>query len=382
MKSHYPKYKIGELDELEKTLSHKNKKILDDFYNFLKINAGEKKALKNKKHMLQVYDIVEKDLDELTKKDIDSFLIVLNQSKRSVWTKNEIKVYLRKFIKKFYNDLNLIENIKLDSRRDLNPQKINENNLVTEEEIEKMLRFAESYKEKAFLFLAFQTGARPQELINLRWRDIKFEDNYADVTLYSNKTGKSRTFPVTKAKEHLWNWKQNYSFVNVQPNDYVFVSRWREKPMTSPGLNKILRRLASRAAINKDVWNYLLRHSQATRLYEELPTPLVEKLMGHKNMSHVYAHISNKKAREVMLEKIYKIEKLNPQDKKELKEMKKELDSLKESMKKQSKQAALTQVQNMILFKFATGEINKKELKEELQILNESYEIINPKIED
>ena len=95
--------------------------------------------------------------------------------------------------------------------------------------------------------------------------------------------------------------------------------------MTTSGLNKMLRKMAKASGIGKDVWNYLLRHTRATRLYEELPQQIVEKLMGHKNMAGVYAHISSKKAREEMLSKIYKIEELSPEEKDEIKNLKLDL---------------------------------------------------------
>jgi len=310
MKDKYPRYSQGQLAEIDKKLSPANKRILNEFCNHCLIKAGKQKVEKIRRELVQVHDITQTDFNKFNKEIVDSFLVVLNQSDRSIWTKNEIKVYLKKFLKWHYKDLDLIDNIRGENRRDLNPHKINENNLINEQDIEKMLRFAMNYKEKAYLFLAFESGARPQELLNLKWQDIKFEDNYTDITLYSNKTRQTRTFPVYKASKFLKEWKQNYSFIDVKESDYVFVSRWKEEHMTTVGLNKILRRMAQKAGLKKDVWNYLFRHSRATKLYEELPTPIVEKLMGHQNMSKVYAHISSKKAREEMLKKIYHVEEL------------------------------------------------------------------------
>lgn len=327
------RYELGEVQEIEKKLSAKNKKIINDFIQYCGITAGESKLEKIKRIIIQFWDITEIDLDKQTKETLIDFLVILNKSKRSAHTKKEFKVYLKKFIKWFYKDLDLVELIKPESIRNLNPEKYDENKLVTEKDIEKMFRFAENFKEKAFLFLIFESGARPQELLNLKWKDIKFEEDYADITLYSGKTNQSRIFPVNKAKEFLWEWKQNYSFPDVKSEDFVFVSRWRERHMTTAGLNKILRRLSEKAGIEKDIWNYLFRHSRATKLYEELPTPTVEKLMGHSNMYKVYAHISNKKAREQMLNRIYNIKKLTPEDKEEIKKIKGDVDFIYTLMK-------------------------------------------------
>lgn len=310
MKTNYPKYKQGKLQQLQKKLSPNNKHILNEFTNLCLITAGEKRVQKIRRHMIQFYDIIGKDFDNLTKEDVNSFLVVLNKSDRSIATKNEIKIYVKKFLMWHYKDLDIIENIKAEKENELD-KRINESNLLEEKDIEKMLRFAENFKEKAYLFLVFESGARPQELVNLKWQDIKFCDGYADITLYSNKTRDTRTFPVKKAAKFLNEWKQNYSFPDVKLSDYVFPYRDRNKPMTTAGLNKILRRMSKKAGLNKDVWTYLFRHTRATKLYEELPQPIVEKLMGHKNMAEIYAHISTKKAREMMLEKIYHIEEIS-----------------------------------------------------------------------
>lgn len=329
MKSDLPHYKLGELDEKLKEIKGKDKEALDGFLKKCSISANPKKVDKIRKLLVQFYDVTELPLTKQTKESIDSFLVVLNKSDKSYWTLDELKVYVKQFLKWYYKDLSLIENFKASGKKQLNP-KITENNLITKDELEKMLRQAESFKESAYLLCAWTTGARPQELLDMKWQDVKFEDKVADITLYSSKTKKARTFPVVeKTMKALWDWKEHYSFPDVSPKDYVFPSRWRDKQLTTAGVNKMLRRLAKKAGIKKDVWGYLFRHSQATRLYEELPQQIVEKLMGHKNMAGVYAHISSKKAREELLKKVYNIEELTEQDKKEIAELKKEISELK-----------------------------------------------------
>jgi integrase len=323
MRKEYPHYKHGELDRAEKKLVPKDKETLKLFLEKCSITAGEKKVKHIKKLLIQLADVTRLPLTEQTKESINSFLALLSQSNKSYWTKDEIRVYVKQFLLWYYKDLEMVENIKPESKKGLNPQKITENNLLTEKDVEQMVRFADSYKDKAYLLLAFQTGARPQELLGLRWKDIVFTEKYADVTLYSGKTGQSRAFPIVKeTMKALWEWKEHYAYADVSPKDYVFVSRWRDRPMTTAGLNKMLRKMAKASGIGKDVWTYLIRHTRATRLYEELPQQIVEKLMGHKNMAGVYAHISSKKAREEMLNKIYNIEELTQEDKEEIKKLK------------------------------------------------------------
>ena len=333
MKNEYPKYKLGDLDRLIKRLPKVDKEAWNGFLKKSSITASEKKVKKISKLLIQLYDVTELPLTKQNKESIDSFLIVLNKCEKSFWTKDEIKIYVKQFLMFHYKDLEMVENFKASGKKGLNPTKITENNLVTDEEVEKMLRQATNFKESAYLLLAFQTGARPQELLCLKWKDITFEDKYADVSLFSNKTQRARTFPVVeKTMKALWDWKEHYEHPNINQNDYVFPSKKREKPFTSAGINKMLRRLAKRAGIKKDVWGYLFRHSKATRLYEELPQQIVEKLMGHKNMAGIYAHISSKKAREELLKKVYHVEELTNQDKKEIADIKKEIAELRKDI--------------------------------------------------
>ena len=373
MKKSYSRYKHKELEFVEKRLNSDDKKVLDEFLKKCSITASPKKVNKIKKLLIQFRDVTQTPLNKQTQNTIDSFLVLLSNSDRSRWTKDEIKVYVKQFILWLYKDPSLVENFKACSKKGLNPEKINESNLVTEKDIEKMLRYAESYKEKAYLLLSFSTGARPQELMMLKWSGIKFEDKYADISLFSTKTKESRTFPIVeKTKEALWEWKQHYSYSDVSPKDYVFPSRWRDKPMSSAGLNKMLRRMAKASGLSKDVWGYLLRHSRATKLYEELPQQICEKLLGHKNMAGVYAHISSKKSREMMLEKIYKIEELTPDERNKMKEMENKVDDLSNRINLMLK---IDDERNKILNAFLMESIKNKHKKDNPEFYNEVIKI-------
>jgi len=351
MKNKYPDYKIGELQTIYKSMPKKDQEAIEEFLIKCGITIKTKPKLeKVKRILIQFYDVTELSLLKQDKTSVNTFLFLLNESNRSVWTKNEIKVYLKQFLKRIYKDLEMIEDIKSDNKRGLNPEKITEGNLINDKDVERMLRFANNHKEKAYLLLSFTTGARPTELINLKFSDITFEKDYADVSLFSPKTKASRTYPVVdETMKALWELREHYPFPGVTPQDYVFSTRTRGKPMTSNGINKMLRRLASSAGINKDIWGYLLRHSRATKLYEELPTPIVEKLMGHHDQYRVYAHISSKKAREELLKKVYHVEELTPQEKEKITNLTSEMEELRN--------------------KFLKEELERKELQEKIELM-------------
>jgi len=344
MKKELPRYKSGEVENIKNGLSENNRKILDRFLTECRIGVKDKSKLGNiERHMIEMYDISGKDFDKWTPDIIIAVAIVIKNSDRSVWTIAEFLTYLKKFIRLQYKGkmemLEVLDKIKKPQTK-LDDFKINENTLVTPEELELMLRKTENFRQKALLCLFWESGARPQEILNLRWRDIKFEDDEITIiTLHSGKTNSTRTFPVKESSIHLKRWKQEYCFPDVNSNDWIFPNPDnRENPITNAGLNKFLEVLSKKAGIKRRIWAYLFRHTRATKLYEELPRQICEKLLGHKNMAGIYAHISDKKAREELINKVYHIEELSPEKKaeleKQLEEQNKRVVYLEEQMKK------------------------------------------------
>lgn len=338
MKKELRMYKQGEAKEVYKKFSQKTKDIINWFIEICSITAGAKKLDKVERILIRFVDTTKEDLTKKPKVEVvNKYLKLLNNSDYSFHTKNEDKVYLKRFLLKRYKDLDLVENFHIENRRAPDSSKINEATLITEEEVERLLSSADNSKEKAYVFCLYETGARPQELLNLKWKDVIVTDTSIDLILHSGKTGETRTFPLNKSSRALEIWKTHYPF-DLTPESFVFPNRVSAfKSMTSAGANKILKRLGKRAGLKKPIWNYLFRHTRATRLYEEIPQQITEKLMGHKNMADVYAHISNKKAKEVLLEKVYQKGKLEIREKTELEKMKEAFNNFLENFKTQSK---------------------------------------------
>lgn len=406
MKNQYANYKdkYGVLEEVEKNLNESEKKILEDFIKLCSLTAKGDKLVKIKRQLLQFKDITETPINEQTKETIIHFISVVNNSKKSEHTKNEVKSYIKKFLKWNYKkDVDIMETLDLIKRKTIETN-LTESDLLTEEEITLMLRNADSFKEKAYVYTLYESGLRPQELLNLQWKDVIFEEDVATIKVYSGKTGKYRETYVKNSKEYLWNWKQNYCFNDLQPTDYIFPSAKlsfmgnkrifqpdRNKPMTSSGGIKILRRLAERSGIKKRIWNYLNRHTRATRLYEQLPTPIVEKLLGHKDQYRTYAHISNRSARNEIMEKVLGIKELPRSERetmqseiKELKEKINAFEDIKRELPKIQKQLPemvefikqLKKFNIVELIKFANNEnINDLNLDESIKMLEQNSKI-------
>lgn len=345
MKKSYPDFRKEKIrtEKLYKALSTKEKIIIDDFLKFCSISAGVKKISDIKGIILQIHYVMECPLDVISLDDVRSFLSLLNQSHRREWTKHGIKVTLKRFLKWKYPDwssrFNQLADIKL--KKVSTQDRYTEDKLLTEEDIEKMLRKAETLREKSLLIMLFETGARPQEIVNLKWKNLSYEGNHGLVNIYSEKTHESRTVPIKESVIHLKRWHQEFSFPDVRQNDFVFPApRDRTKPMNDTTLWYLLKRLAKKTGVQKNVYAYLFRHVRARELYEELPEQLAKKLLGHakdSRMPSVYSHTRDKKAIQAMLNKIYHIEEITHDKQlkleKEIEDLKKELIQIRQENK-------------------------------------------------
>lgn len=328
MKTVYPKYIKGlGTSQIEAKLSDEDKVILEDFLNYVLTNASLDRVKKVKTYMLQFIDIIEKPYNQWTIKDIQGYVILLNQTKRTEWTKNDVKKILRRFLKYHYKkheDLeSMLSLIKCKSDREaFNSRKINESTIINESEFEKVLIKASSLKQKALLSLMFEAALRPHEAINLRWKDVKLNDDVGSISVYCGKTSQVRTIPIQSSVIHLKRYRQAYEFIDCTDNDYVFPNpKDRSKAIPYHTLNAGLRKISKLSGINKNVFPYLLRHSRITEINKKLPAHLESRFAGHTiEQSQMYTHLSSDDLRNAMIEKVFNVKEITPEKKHQLEE--------------------------------------------------------------
>lgn len=325
MKTGFPDYKKGELLEIKEKSDKESLRILNDFLAICSRSAGKATIDKIERQVLQFQDVIEKPLSQKpTATEVACFLSLIKDKR----DRQKIKCNIKRFLKWKWKDMEIIELFEFKWNRKL-PSRYTENDVLSAQDIEKLIRKADKLIWKAIFILDFETGMRPSELVDLRWRDIKFKEETADIVIFSKKTGETRIYPVVNSVVHLKRWKQEYAFPDLKPEDYVFPSKKREKPLTTNAVLYNLKRNAKKIGIPENkITTYLMRHSKATELYQKLPEQVVEKLLGHKGMAKIYTHLSSEKARQELLDKIYKVEELSEEKKHELE---KEIDKLKKA---------------------------------------------------
>ena len=323
------------IDIVEKTISKKDKAILEEFKQYNRATSGENRVIKYHKEVLMILDNAEVPISKFkNKKIIDGIRGAINRSKKERHSKNDLLRTMKRFLRWYFRDLELIEDIKLEGTSRVNEKKINETTLVRPEEAEALIRIAETLRHRAMISLMIETGSRPQEIRTLRWKDIKFNEEYgADISLYSEKVKRARSLPIPNSSIHLKRWKDEYAYPNRSELDLVFPDiRDKTREVGKSFFAHLFKRLCKKGKI-RHFHPYMLRHTKLTAMYKKLPEQIVKKFAGHSassRMAGVYSHIGNEDVKEVVLKEIYNIKEPDPIIKnkleKEIEDLKKKYD--------------------------------------------------------
>lgn len=269
--------------ELDETISKGNRELIILFLNDCKLGKTvrnrQKKLIKERRlykylyHLKFVARCINKDFDKLVMSDMEKFIKDLQDNtlrietengdfkeiKYSEETKRDIKVALRKFYKWLWG--NCERHPEIVSWFDTsNPEK--DVDALDEKEVEKLVSFAPGVMEKALVWSLYESGARPEEFLNIRIRHVTEKDTYFTFRIEYSKTFK-RTAPIyeepyrARGISYLKEWLTIYERNNI-PSAQVFPIGYR----TFCNLVKEL----GRRALNKSISPKFLRDSRATFL--------------------------------------------------------------------------------------------------------------------
>lgn len=358
----YKKYKTGEVFILEHQLSTREKKILDKFLLYCSGTAGERKLNNIKTKILQIRDISQVPYDQWNLDTLREFNSVLKKSTVAAATKNDTRRVLKRFLREQYPDWSKrFKDLKdIKQEYEVNEKRVNANTIFNSEELEKLLRGTDSLKLKSLIILMYESGARPGEVLSLRWEDIDLGKK--EVKLTSTKNKKVRVNPLDKSIIHLKRYKQEYPFENITPKDYVFPSKTdRKKPIAVTYFSGLFRDIAKRT-IGRNAHPNLIRHTRSTELQKKLTPKVYEKFMDHSiKMATRYSHLDKDDVREAMIEHFYNVEEITEEQKEDIEKLKEKIKSLETNH--DIKLKALMRY-NYLTYKLQEGKINSEEKKE------------------
>lgn len=353
-------------DEIQDILNNFPKedfKIIEDYSIKRRTSASDEKCKQYQVKLVILRDIAQINFDKWNNPDIiNNLLIVIKNSNRN--DKIELRKILKHFLDWKFNNPRLTKLVKCGTQKP-NREKINKSNFPTDKEIEKMFLACDSLQEKAMFCLQEELGLRPAEVLNLRWKDIKLieDSNHAIIQVNGTKSINSvRTLPAKSSYIHLLRWRNEYTYSDRKPEDFVFPSGNRTKPHQRQYMDFLYTKLCKKAKI-RNITPYMLRHRRLTFVFEKTSDLLLtSKFGGHsiKISSDYYQHSSDNDIKNMIMEKVYDVKELTPTEKNEIKELREEnqelqtkFSLLKEDMENQIKQVLfeLEKEKNIILNK-------------------------------
>lgn len=167
--------------------------------------------------------------------------------------------------------------------------------LITQEEVEALLNECRNTRDRAIIAVLYESGMRRGELLNLRIKNISFDENGTVVTIPDGKTG-ARRIRLVFATSFIREWLAVHPTKNRE--SFVFCSsREPFDVMSYDTIRHQLQDIAKRAGIQKRVNPHSFRHARATHLAEHLTEAQMKTYLGWtagSNMAAIYVHLSGK----------------------------------------------------------------------------------------
>ena len=166
---------------------------------------------------------------------------------------------------------------------------------LTDREIELLREACFTPMEKALFEFMFSTGCRIGEIVKLDKNNINWGNHSAIVR------GKG-----DKEREVYFNircdiWLKRYIDSRKDFDPAIFVTERNPHRMSIAQMRYIIKRISTRAGINKEIHPHQLRHSYATHLLNNgAPLEVIQSLMGHEKSetTRIYAELSGRLRKE------------------------------------------------------------------------------------
>lgn len=233
----------------------------------------------------------EKDHLKIDEEDIKKFLANII-SKNSPRTLSLAIASLRYFTKKVLKK-DLLETIENPKKQDKLPS------VLTKDEVKMLFDSAKTKKSKLILQCLYSTGMRVSELLNLKIKDIDFSNSKAIVK--SGKGNKDRNIFFSKdLLEKMKRYIERREKKGIK-SEGLFCNK-HGKQLSARNIQKIVKKAALLAGIQKKVTPHTLRHSFATHLLEQgVDIRKIQVLLGHSRIdtTQIYTHVSTKSLEEI-----------------------------------------------------------------------------------
>ena len=261
------------------------------------------------------------DLDKLLRflkaENIDMLSVTLDDLQRFAAGLHDIGIHPRSQarimsgIKSFFHFLIMADYREDDPSELLEGPKIGFKlpEVLTVEEIDTIIATVdmskkEGQRNRAILETLYSCGLRVSELCNLKLSELYFDEGFIKV---EGKGSKQRLVPISpRAIKEIKYWllDRNVGKIKKGFEDYVFLARWGNS-ISRIMVFHLIKELAEKAGITKNISPHTFRHSFATHLLEGgANRRAIQCMQGHESIAttEIYTHIDRNMLRSEIIE--------------------------------------------------------------------------------
>lgn len=286
--------------------------LVNDFENYLQLEKGlsENTVLAYVKDVEKLQNYAEelnKKVDDFQYEDLNGFVGALFD----IGLNARSQARIVSGVKQFFEFLILEDYLKRNPAELLQPPKIGRKlpEVLSIDEIDQMmaqidLSKNEGHRNKAILETLYCCGLRVSELCDLKLSQIFIREGFIRVI---GKGNKERLIPLADSVMieldlYFLSMRKHLEIAKGH-EDFVFLNR-RGKQLTRVMIFTIIKDLAQKAGIRKNISPHTFRHSFATHLLEGgANLRAIQDMLGHESIltTEIYTHVSSQAQREAIL---------------------------------------------------------------------------------
>lgn len=176
-------------------------------------------------------------------------------------------------------------------------------NVLSLEEVARLLDATRCLKHRAALSVAYGAGLRIGEVRALKVRDIDSERMLIRVERAKGDRPRNAMLPAELLTLLRAWWKEGRQLGVMHPEGWLFPGQNALNPMSTRQLHRIVVEAAAAAGITRRVGPHTLRHSFATHLLEDgVDIRVIQVLLGHAKLENtaLYTRVATRTVRTVV----------------------------------------------------------------------------------
>lgn len=271
-----------EIEEFEKVLKEIKQEMIIEGYS--------SKTLKM--YLIYGRDLlysINKPINQIQKNDIIGYLA----DKKEKGCENTTLALVHaagEYLFKKHLKLNIMEEIKVPKKAKTLPK------VLTKDEIRSLFKSTRFGRNRLMLQFMYGSGCRVSEVVKIKVSDLNMKERTAIIK--GGKGNKDRI--IILSKDWLRDIKKYLEKKKIK-SEFIF-SKKNGKNITTDTVQRIVRKSALDAGINKHVTPHCLRHSYATHLLEAgTNIRYIQSLLGHSNLNttQIYTSVANDQLKKV-----------------------------------------------------------------------------------